>query len=444
MKRQLKSTLLLFLFLPILVFAIKSILDLRRSAAGTNANIFINTQSLGSNITGSLWQNLSQGGEEPKDMIGPHAIQLRQLQPEYIRIDHLFDYYQVDQGNGQYDFSRLDQAVNSILVTGAIPMLSLSYTPDSKEPSDWNQWNKLVEATARHYSVEKNISKIYYEVWNEPDLFGNWHYGKSPNYLNLYKNTAQAVQRGAGSSTYKIGGPATTAYYNNWIKALFKYTTANKLPLDFISWHKYSLDPQEYIKEFESLNNILADYPEHFTVERLITEIGPNSEIDSTYDTPFSGIHLIALSTQLYGRVHRIFSFEAIDGPSPRSDKSTGWGILTHDGRAKPRYYAFKFLNSLSGTQLSHSGDGTWVSSLSAKKDNTIQTIIVNYDPKSRHIETTPLNYQNLTPGKYNLKTTQYLGKTTQKSINIIGTSHTENLYLEANTAYFLELTPSF
>ncbi len=438
--RRLSQTIILLIILPVLIFAVKTILDLRRSAAGTPANISIDTKSISSNISPSLWRNISQGGEEPLDMIKPVASQLKALKPELIRIDHLFDYYHVDQGNNQYNFTQLDSAVDSILLTGATPMLSLSYTPDSKEPNDWNQWSKLISATVHHYSVEKNISGIYYEVWNEPDLFGGWHYAKNPNYSTLYAVTSKAVVAGAGNSKYKVGGPAITAYYSNWIKALFKTASSNNLPLDFISWHKYSLNIGDYLRDFDSLNQILSDYPQYFNIERLITEVGPNSDPDPKYDTYHSGIHLISLSTQLYGKIHRIFTFEAVDGPSPRSDKSTGWGIISHDQKPKPRFYALQFLNQLSGKQLSSSGDGTWVTSLSSKNGSTFQTLVVNYDPQNSHVETVPISYQNLTPGSYQLKSTKYLGKTTKKTFSLTNSSYTENLYMEPNTAYFLEL----
>ena len=434
------KTILLLLLLPLLISATKLILDLRKSAVGIPANIVINTQATGSNISQSLWQNIAQGGEEPTDMIKPIIGQLKTLQPKLIRLDHLFDYYKIDQGNNQYNFSRLDTAIDSILATGAKPMLSLSYTPDAKEPSDWNQWSKLIETTAHHYSIEKNISGIYYEVWNEPDLFGNWHYAKNPNYSTLYINTARAVASGAKGSVYKVGGPATTAYYSNWIKALFKTATDNNLPLDFISWHKYSINISDYLQDFDNFNQILSDYPQYFNIERLITEIGPNSNPDKSYDDAQSGIHLISLSTQLYGKIHRLFTFEAIDGPSPRSDVSTGWGIFTHDQKAKPRFYALEFLNRLQGQQLSSTGDGTWVTSLSSKNSSIIQTLIVNYDPKNSHTETVPITFQGLTPGHYQLKKSQYLGKTNTKSFTISAASYTENLYLDPNTSYFLEL----
>jgi hypothetical protein len=431
----------LLLLLPILIFATKFVIDWRKNASGLPADITINIQPQG-NISSSFWRNLSQGGEESNDMIKPVIAPIRNLQPELIRIDHIFDYYQVDKGNGQYDFSRLDGAINSIILTGARPMLSISYTPDAKEPADWNQWYQMVKATAYHYSVEKKIPGIYYEVWNEPDLFGGWHYGKDPNYSTLYIKTSQAVVDGAGSTNYKIGGPATTAYYSNWIKSLFKTATDNHLRLDFISWHKYSKNIADYEKDFDSLNQIISDYPQYFNIERLITETGPNPEPDIWYDTSLSGIHLLALTTKLIGKIHRIFPFEVIDGPSPRSSVSTGWGIISHDLKLKPRYYAIQFLNQLQGQILPLQGNGTWVSGLASKKNQTTQILLVNYDPQGSHAETFPLTVQGLTTGKYQFKTINYLGKTSVRIISTT-TSFREMIYLEPNSAQIIEISPT-
>lgn len=418
--------------------------DFRKSASGTQASITIDTQHPGPNLSNSLWQNLSQGGEEPKDMLSPVIKQIKELHPQLIRIDHLFDFYKVDDGTGHYDFSRLDHAVDSILATGAKPMLSLSYTPDSKEPSDWNQWTNLISATIHHYSIDKKIDGIYYEVWNEPDLFGSWHYNKTPNYSTLYIKTAQAALQGAPHSNYKIGGPAITAYYSNWIKSLFQTASQNNLPLDFISWHKYSVNINDYLNDFDNLNQILSDYPQYFNIERLITEIGPDSNPNSSYDNKISGIHLISLCTQLSGKIHRIFTFEIIDGPSPRSAESSGWGILTYNQKPKPRYFAIQFLNKLQGQKLPSSGDGSWVSSLATKNSQNIQVLVVNYDPKNSHTETTPITFQNLNPGNYQLKSTSYLGETHLKKLSITQANYTENLYLEPNSAYIIELQPLF
>lgn len=435
---------LLLLVLPALIFGVQKVIDLRKGASGIPANIIVDAKTTQGQIPLSLWQNLSQGGEEPKDMIGPVSNQIKSLSPQLIRIDHLYDYYKVDLGNGQYDFSRLDEAVNSILKTGAKPMLSISYTPDSKAPSDWNQWYQLVKATAKHYSIDKNISGIYYEVWNEPDLFGGWHYAKDPNYSTLYSHTARAVADGARGKSFKVGGPATTAYYSNWIKALFATASRNNLPLDFISWHKYSKNIDDYDADFENLNNILSDYPQYYDIERIITEVGPNPEPDSWYDNQLSGIHLISLSTRMSGKIHRLFTFEPVDGPSPRSDKSTGWGLITHPNngaKPKPRYYALQFLNRLQGQRLSSSGDGSWVTSISSLNKNTIQILLVNYDPRGSKSETVPLTITNLSPGTYKMTTTNYMGKSTSKTITAT-VNHRDQIYMEPNSAKIIEITP--
>lgn len=452
-KSSLKTTIILLILLPIAIFAVTKIVELRKGAAGTYANISIDTKNLQGTVPSSLWQNFSQGGEEPSDMIGPVISQVRNLKPKLIRIDHLFDYFNVYQGNNNYNFTELDKTINSILLSGAKPMLSISYTPASMtkngqnagEPKDWNEWYSLVKATAHHYSVEKNISGIYYEVWNEPDLFGGWRYNKNPSYTTLYIQTARGVTDGASNSVYKIGGPAITAYYSNWIKSLFKTATNNKIRLDFISWHKYSKNMEDYENDFNNLNQILSDYPQYFNIERIITEVGPNPEPDVWYDNSLSGIHLISLASHMYGKIHRLFSFEIVDGPNSRSDKSSGWGMITHPSKGskpKPRYFAVQFLNKLQGQLLSSSGDGSWVTSMSAKNSNTIQSLIVNYDPRNTHSETFPITFNNLEPGNYELKSTYYLGNTNSKKITVQSNLYTESFYLNPNSAVLIELTP--
>lgn len=449
---NLKKTLILLLLLPALVFGVKKILDLRKGASGVPANIVVDSSAPQGKIPSNLWQNLSQGGEEPQDMIKPVIGQIRTLQPKLIRVDHLFDYYQVYQGPNNYDFSKLDGVVQSILLTGAKPMLSISYTTadmaengqNAGAPKDWNQWYQLVKATANRYSNEKNISGIYYEVWNEPDLFGGWHYGKNPNYSTLYTQTAKAIVDGAGQTSYKIGGPAITAYYANWIKALFKTASQNRLPLDFISWHKYSKNIDDYETDFDNLNKILSDYPQYFNIERIITEVGPNPEPDPAYDNEFSGIHLMALSSKMIGKIHRLFTFEPVDGPTSRSDKSSGWGLITHPSKGqkpKPRYYAIDMLNQLQGQLLPLTGNGSWVSGIASKNQNTIQVLLVNYDSRSTHAETFPLTIQGLKPGQYKLTTYQYLGKSSSKTISVT-TNYRENLFLDSNSAVLVELSP--
>ncbi len=444
--------LLLLCALPLTLFAVFQNHDLRRAAFGKKADIVIDVSQPGGSISQNLWQNFAQGGEETKDMIATVINEVKALSPKIIRIDHLFDHH-VKINSDQYDFSALDEIVQTILQTGAVPMLALSYMPpalsqDGKNvspPKDWNQWRRLVSATVSRYSGHNglNINNVYYEVWNEPDLFGKWHYGKSPNYSTLYHHTVSAIQSVANTNPLKVGGPATTGFYPNWIKALLKLCHKNNLRIDFISWHRYSKNLEDYEKDFQKLNQILTDYPEYFNLERQITEFGPDSENSAWYDNKLSAIHAIAGMTKLLGKVHRIFTFEIKDGPDPSGQQYWGrWGLITHEKHGiakKPRYFAYQFLNQLTGNRLPLEGEGSWVSAVATQTKGTTKVLVVNYDPQNRHYEMPPITLKNITPGTYNFKLSYFQGKSTTTQEEISQSTIVKKVILQPNSAAILE-----
>ena len=75
----------------------------------------------------------------------------------------------------------------------------------------------MVQRTIEHYSGEKGIANVYYEVWNEPDLFGKWTMGGNKDYKKLYLYASRGAQAARVSQTFKFGGPATTGLYKNWL-----------------------------------------------------------------------------------------------------------------------------------------------------------------------------------------------------------------------------------
>jgi len=445
-------TLLLVFAIPITLWSLPSIQDWRKSAFGKPANIIIDAKKVGAPISSELWQNFAQGGESPTDMLTPIASSIAPLLPKMIRIDHVFDHHiKIDGEN--YDFSQLDSIVNTIIKLGAKPMLSLSYMPTSlakdgnvtSEPNNWSAWQRLVGATVSRYSGKGgfNIDGVYYEVWNEPDLFGNWHYAKSKNYLTLYLQTVSAAQSVANTNSYKIGGPATTGFYPNWIKSLFNFCHQNQLPLDFVSWHRYSKHISDYLDDFEKLNQILTDYPEFYAVERVISEFGPSSENSSWNDSQIGAIHDLATITNLLGKVHRVFPFELVDGLDPSGEKYWGrWGLLTHPSKGlspKPRYHAFTFLNQIVGSRLSVAGEGTWVSAIASNNNGIISALIVNYDPQNKHSETVPITLKGISPGQYQIKTTEFLGQERVVVEDFAESETTRQVLLKPNSAIIIE-----
>jgi beta-xylosidase len=245
---------------------------------------------------------LAQDEESGKRMILPVVTQ-EALGPQYIRIDHIYDFYGVvrrDAGVLVFDWTKLDETVDDILATGAKPFLSLSYMPSAissgseiDNPANWGDWELTVQRTVEHFSRDRGIADVYYEVWNEPDLFGSYKTYGDKNYLNLYSHSVVGAGRAGGTKPYKIGGPATTALYENWVKSLLKFASNNNLRIDFLSWHKYSKDLGAYEKDIESVDKWLLDFPQYSDIELMITEIGPNSDNDKVYDGYFGAIHAL-------------------------------------------------------------------------------------------------------------------------------------------------------
>lgn len=455
---KLLKLLIFLLVLPLLLLSLYQVQKYLTRAVGVKANLIVDTAFELEQIS-PVWKSFSQGGEESKDMIAPVVDQVRQLEPRFIRIDHIYDHFNVvgrdASGNLTFDFSTLDQMVGSILKTGATPFFSLSYMPQVLTssgnildmPANINDWSLVVQKTIEHYSgtAAMNLKDVHYEVWNEPDLFGNFKYFGSKNYLTLYTYAAIGAKNAKATNQFKIGGPATTAPFKNWLVELVKYVDKYQLRLDFISWHRYSADPQIYAKDVADVTRWLFYFPDFVGKPKFVTEWGHNSEMNSGYDTNLSAAHAVAVARQTLSGYEQMLAFELVDGPHPQNQLFWGrWGMFTHPQNsliAKPRYFAFQLLKQLSGTRLLVQGEGTWVKAVAAKTDTgEIGLIVTNYDTDSRNSETVPITINNLDNGTYSLTRQDLLGKTFTKTVEVINNSYQTIQIMLPNTVYLFKL----
>lgn len=442
----------------------EEIYRLLSEASGTPANLVVQTQT----PLGELprpWVHLAQGGEDlTTDMIAPVISQTHAIAPQTIRIDHIYDGYDVvgrnDQGQLTFNWTRLDQIVGSIIQTDATPMLSLSYMPPAiasgdiiSPPRDWNEWSLVVQRTIEHYSGERAIPNIAYEVWNEPDLFGGWKARASGDrsYFELYKWSAIGASRAAVRQPYKLGGPATTAPYPAWVAGLLKYAQDNNFRLDFLSWHRYTKDMKTFTDDLELVDRELLKFPELAArMERYVTEWGPDSENHPSNDSTVGAAHLVSVARATLGQIDRLYTFEIVDGKSPENQPLWGrWGLLTHPefgAQQKPRYQAMQLLNRMTGIRLNVTGEGSWVRAIATRKsDGVLQILIVNYDQFGSHSEQTPLAIEGLRPGgNYRLARQLLGGGTTPVTIaaDEAGVLRT-TLSLPANSVMLIEIPSS-
>ncbi len=419
--------------------------DLRLRATGIPANIVVSTKTGLTPFPTAFYHAFAQGGEEKTDMLSPVASAVRALKPAYIRIDHIFDSYRVvhkENGTLTFDFTRLDRTVDTIRGTGATPVLSLSYMPAAiakdgiitNPPDNWNDWVSIVRETIEHYSgkTNKNLSGVYYEVWNEPDLpqFGSWKTYGNKNYLTLYGYAADGANSARNVNTFYFGGPATTGLYKDWVTAIRK--TGSRM--DFVSWHIYNSDPKRFSRDRQTAGE--------WGIPTLITEFGFTGNKDERYGTTYGAAYMAAVIRQIVSDPPAgLFTFELKDGPADTTD---GWGLLPHEnagGDPKPRYQLFPLLDELSGDMLQVSGEGTWVTAIASTRSGTVRTLLVNFHPDGNHSENVPVTFTGLIPGQYAFRQYQLLGHDATIRVTIPAENWQTNVFMPPNAVTLLTLT---
>lgn len=448
------SLIALLVFMPLLLLGVYETTVLITRARGVPAKIIIRTKAIQEPINTEFYHAFAQGGEEAGDMLGPILPQLKALKPRVIRLDHIYDHYDVVHKSGDnisYNFAELDKAVNTIVAAGARPVLALSYMPPSisrdgsliSPPSNWNDWAQVVQRTVEHYSGknEKNLNGVYYEVWNEPDLaqFGSWKYGGSDkNYMTLYQYSSIGARNANNVNQFYLGGPSTTGLYKSWILALVR--SGNRV--DFVSWHTYQADPTRYAQDQRNLVSWLLPYPRFILIPKLITEFGFTGDKSTGYGTTYASAHAAAVVRQLIvGGPTYAFSFQPKDGPGQES--GNGWGLITHETngkKQKPRYFIYNFLDEMAGNRLEVSGEGSWVTSFATFRDGTIRVLLVNFDPRGSHVENVPVTFDELDPGTYIYREHFLFGRDVKLNETVTSNTLTKQVYMAAQSVGILEL----
>jgi hypothetical protein len=394
------------------------------------------------------WRALAQGGEELQTFLDSTSEQVKEINPKLIRIDHIYDGFNVVSGqSGQliFNWAELDKLVDKISGTGAAPFFSLSYMPTviskgdlTDEPKNYSDWSTVVQKTIEHYSGDKGLDGVYYEVWNEPDLFGKWTIGGKKDYKKLYAASSAGAVAARNVKPFKIGGPATTGLYKNWMDGFFPYVLENNLRLDFFSWHRYDTHIEKYIEDVASVDTWLDRHPYFSQVEKIVSEMGPSSDKEKVNSSSQGAAHLLAAAREFMSKISLAFSFSIKDAPG----NPDGWGIIGNDDHTKPRYQALKLLSQLGTQRLAVTGEGSWVRAIGSQTPQGYQVLVVNYDPDAKHSETVPVTFIDLTPGQFILSQTTLDGTTTKQTVATDEALLQQIVPLTPNTAVLLELTP--
>jgi xylan 1,4-beta-xylosidase len=153
-----------------------------------------------------------------------------------------------------YNFVPTDRVITGIRATGADVYFRVgrSFGADYTDLPDPDKFAAVVKHVAMHY--DRGWARgwqgavRYWEFWNEEDLPIFWT-GTPESFYQLYEKTARALK--AVNPLLQVGADAKALAYDRgpYREGLLDYCAQHHVPLDFYSWHHYTMtsaDPYDF------------------------------------------------------------------------------------------------------------------------------------------------------------------------------------------------------
>lgn len=319
--------------------------------------------------------------------------------------------------------SNYEDIMKNVTEAGGVVILDVFSTPaglgkalDKKSPPwDLKAFKELIKHTIRTLSCQKKYN-IWYEVWSTPDS-DDFFLGRKQEYLNLYRAFAESVSELEAETKIHIplGGPSVSWWFSNidennivtpersLIYELIKFCSTYHLPLDFITWHGYSTDPQTE-KETTVYNKIpvalIRDWLSYFNLDKnipliidewnfdrdanVLPERGERSYIGASYiPSRLKNMYEAGIDYQLY------FCLEDFQNNEEGVVRNVGTFSFDSDsaeykGSPKAIYNIFRMLNNFKNEMFLSSlkFNDEFVGTIATKADDSITILIYNYiDP---------------------------------------------------------------
>lgn len=323
-------------------------------------------------------------------------------------------YTEDEAGESIYSWELIDRILDTYLETGCTPFIELGFTPEALStapegttyddprhggwrypPRDYSRWMELIQQLGRH-CVERygigEVSKWYWELWNEPDIF--YWTGTIAEYNRLYDYTVAGLTSAVPQA--RIGGPGTTSSMNRpestgFLRAFLDHcvngtnavTGERGTRLDYISFHAkgggYSANADATKQTptiYTVVGNVAASlrvveaFPQLKGREVILTECDPdgwaagtihdnvnlfyrNTEYYASYVASTVN-HLIDLSVGDHFRVDGMLTWAFQFEGRPFFE---GFRTLSTNGLDKSVLNVFRMLAKLGGTRLELSSD---------------------------------------------------------------------------------------
>ncbi|MGH9736119.1 MAG: GH39 family glycosyl hydrolase [Candidatus Acidiferrales bacterium] len=423
------------------VLAIFSALGLPPGAAAQeqNAQPVVVDASAPSHPFPHFWEEMFGSGRATLSLRDSYRRDLREVKGvtdfRYVRFHAILNddvglYNEDAHGHAVYNFSYIDQIYDGLLANGVRPFVELSFMPEKlaaqpihqafwyhpnvSPPKSWVAWDDLIAALAKHlvarYGIDE-VSKWYFEVWNEPNLDFWGGQPRQDTYWQLYDHTARTLK--SVSPRLRVGGPATAQAA--WVGAFIKHCHENHVPVDFVSTHVYGNDTAENVfgtHEQISRKDMVCRAVSKVHGE-ITTSVMPKipliwSEFNAAYDNEqdvtdaaYMGPWLGNMIRECDGLTKMMSYWTFSDVFEEQGVVKTpfygGFGLIAELGIPKPSFNAFKLLHELGDRRIDSNSDSALVT---RKSDGTVVVAVWNYAPpdKPGSAKTVTLEFKNFNP----------------------------------------------
>lgn len=277
------------------------------------------------------------------------------------------------------------------------------YKGNISPPKDMNKWAGLIRALMTHWQERygaQEISKWYFEVWNEPDL-QLFFDGTFSQYMDLYRVTATTIK--SVCPECRVGGPASAQEPTE--KKFLDAATANHMPANFLSTHVYATK-SGYLDSATGKVSTIFDTAPNALVGRIcgsratIRQSGlPNLElhytewgssytsVDHLHDQYLQASFVLDRLRKTLPCVTSMSYWTFTDIFEERGPRVTafygGFGLLNYQAIRKPTYFAYQFLGELGDSDVAEAdsaprGPQSWITRTG---DTQFQALFWDYSP---------------------------------------------------------------
>lgn len=315
-------------------------------------------------------------------------------------------YSETPEGEPVYNFSILDQVIETFLTNNCKPIIELGFMPDALSkgpkpkptynydrtnlwaypPKDYSKWQNLVYRTVKHFVEkygEQEVETWFWELWNEPDYTGFFK-GSVKEYCKLYDFSVAGATEALPS--IRIGGPglaSNTKFLEKFLvhcsRGKNAVTGARGTRLDFISFHAkgngwpikglpFEMPSLATILSFlEKYNRVFEKFPQFKNIDYLFDECDmavatnfgvhdfPELEFNNTAYYPAFIIRMMKHLLDYFGQENmpvRFFTTWAFYFEGKRFFEGNR-ALFTNENIKKPVFNAFALLEMLGDKRLS-------------------------------------------------------------------------------------------